>query len=72
MARPDADGSGSIGLRMHLVDVLALVVLVIGAVAFVLGGLALARSADLEALYWLVVGVVGVRASVQMVRPAKG
>ncbi len=57
---------------MHLVDVLALVVLVVGAVAFVLGGLALARASDLEALYWLVVGVVGVRASVLMVRPAKG
>jgi hypothetical protein len=57
---------------MQLVDVLALVVLIIGAVAFVMGGIALSRAADLEAFYWLIVGLVGVRASVQMVRPAKG
>lgn len=56
---------------MVLADVLAVVVLLMGIIAFVLGGLALSRAGDLEAFYWLVVGLVGVRSSVQMMRPSR-
>ncbi|WP_394844695.1 hypothetical protein LZC95_47550 [Pendulispora brunnea] len=53
---------------MHLYDVLAVVLLVLGAVAFVLGGTALARAEDLTALYWMVAGLTTMRASVQIAR----
>ncbi|WP_394824374.1 hypothetical protein [Pendulispora albinea] len=53
---------------MHLYDVLAVIVLVLGAVAFVLGALALARADDLIALYWMVAGLTTMRASVQIAR----
>ena len=54
---------------MKLVDVLA-VALVVGAVgAFVAGEAAMTRAEDLRAVYWLAVGVVSLRAAVQVVRP---
>ena len=56
---------------MQFADVLALVMLLVGIAAFVMGGLALARASDLEAFYWLLVGLVGVRSSVQIMRPVK-
>ena len=49
-------------------DILAVVMLVAAAIAFVLGSSALARAEDLTALYWLVTGIVLVRASVQIAR----
>jgi len=54
---------------MQLVDALAIVLIVAAAAAFVLGDAALARAEDLKALYWLVIGVVSVRAAVQIARP---
>jgi hypothetical protein len=54
---------------MQLVDVLAIVLVVAAAVAFVLGESALARAEDLTALYWLTVGAVSLRAGVQIARP---
>jgi hypothetical protein len=54
---------------MQAVDGIALFVLVLAAAAFASGGVALARAHDLEALYWLVVGAVGVQAAVQFGRP---
>lgn len=56
---------------MQLVDVLAIVLVVAAAVAFVLGESALARAEDLTALYWLAVGIVSLRAAVQVARPGK-
>ena len=53
---------------MHVYDVIALVMLAGSAVALGLGGSALARAEDLSAVYWLVVGVVTLRASVQIAR----
>lgn len=54
---------------MQLLDVMA-ALLVIGACgAFVLGALALARSSDIEALYFLVVGIVALRSGVKLVHP---
>jgi hypothetical protein len=54
---------------MTLVDVLA-IALVVGAVgAFVAGEGALARADDLRAVYWLAVGIVSLRAAVQVARP---
>lgn len=45
-------------------------ILVIGAaVAFVWGSMALARANDVEAIYCLVIGIVALRAGVQLVRP---
>jgi hypothetical protein len=54
---------------MQLVDALAIVLIVAAAAAFVMGDAALARAEDLKALYWLVIGAVSVRASVQIARP---
>jgi len=53
---------------MHLYDVLAVLILVLGAVAFALGAAALARADDLIALYWMVAGLTTMRASVQIAR----
>jgi hypothetical protein len=54
---------------MHLVDLLAIALLVAAATAFFLGQGALSRAEDLVALYWLVVGVVSLRAATQIARP---
>jgi hypothetical protein len=54
---------------MQLVDVLAIALAIAAVVAFVLGEEALARAEDLQAIYWLIVGVVSLRAAVQVVRP---
>lgn len=54
---------------MHLLDVLAALLVVGAALAFTLGALALARASDVEAIYLLVIGIVALRAGVQMVRP---
>jgi hypothetical protein len=39
------------------------------AILFGVGQAALSRAEDLEALYWLAIGVVGVRAAVQLAKP---
>jgi hypothetical protein len=52
-----------------LVDVLAAALVLGGAAAFALGAEALARAADLAALYWLVAGAVAVRSAVALARP---
>jgi hypothetical protein len=54
---------------MQLVDVLALALVIAAGAAFVLGEAALARADDLQAIYWLAVGIVSLRAGVQVARP---
>lgn len=54
---------------MKLVDLLAIVLLIGAAGAFVAGEMALAGAQDLRAIYWLAVGVVSLRAAVQVVQP---
>jgi hypothetical protein len=54
---------------MQLVDVLGIVLVLGAGAAFVIGEAALGRAEDLRALYWLVVGVVALRAAVQATRP---
>lgn len=54
---------------MHLVDWLALLLLLASGAAFVVGEMALAHAEDLHALYWLAVGVASLRAAVQIARP---
>jgi hypothetical protein len=54
---------------MHLVDVLAVALVIAAGAAFVLGEAALARADDLQAIYWLAVGVVSLRGGVQVARP---
>jgi len=54
---------------MQLADVIAALLLVASATAFVLGNAALARADDLKALYWLLVGIVAVRAAVHVAQP---
>jgi hypothetical protein len=54
---------------MQLVDVLALALVIAAGAAFVLGESALARADDLQAIYWLAVGIVSLRAGVQIARP---
>jgi hypothetical protein len=54
---------------MQLLDVLAAVLVVGAAAAFTFGSMALARGGDVEAIYYLVIGIVALRAGVQLVRP---
>lgn len=54
---------------VQLVDALAVALLVAAGVSFFMGSAALARADDLKALYWLLVGIVTVRAAVQVARP---
>jgi hypothetical protein len=54
---------------MHLLDGIALTMLVAAGIAFGVGASSLARADDLKALYWLVVGIVAVRGAVQIARP---
>lgn len=57
---------------MQLVDGLAALLVVGAATSFTFGAMALARSSDVEALYLLVVGMVALRAGVQLARPGAG
>lgn len=54
---------------MALLDVLAACLVLGAAVAFAFGAMALTRSSDVEAVYFLVVGTVALRAGVQLARP---
>jgi hypothetical protein len=54
-----------------MLDAVAVILLVAASGAFGLGESALSHADDLEAFYWLVIGVVGVRAAVQFGRPEK-
>jgi hypothetical protein len=54
---------------MHVLDVLAALFVVGATVAFFVGAMALSRASDVEAVYYLVIGVVALRAGVQLVRP---
>ncbi|MDB4946032.1 MAG: hypothetical protein JWP97_5566 [Labilithrix sp.] len=57
------------GDGMQVLDALAALLVAAAVVAFTFGALALSRSSDVEALYFLVVGVLVLRAGVQLVRP---
>ena len=57
---------------MHLLDVLAALLLTAAAAAFAFVAFALARADDVEAFYFLIVGAVALRSSVQVVRPGAG
>ena len=52
-----------------VLDVLAALLVLGAAVAFACGALALSRASDVEAIYYLVIGVVALRSGVQLVRP---
>lgn len=54
---------------MQLLDVLGALLVLGATAAFTFGALALTRSNDVEALYFLVVGIAALRAGVQIVRP---
>ena len=54
---------------MRWLDALAALLVVGATSAFTLGALALSRASDVEAIYYLVVGTVALRAAVQVVRP---
>ena len=54
---------------MHILDVLAAALVLGAAAAFTLGAMALSRANDIEAIYFLVVGIVALRAGIQVVRP---
>ena len=54
---------------MQLLDVLAGLLVAGAAAAFTFGALALSKSNDIEALYFLVIGIVVLRAGVQIIRP---
>lgn len=57
---------------MQWLDVLAAVLVVGAAAAFTFGAMALARASDVEAIYFLVVGIVALRGGVQLARPGAG
>ena len=48
---------------------LAVALVVAASMAFFSGEMAIARAEDLKAAYWLAVGIVSLRAAVQVVRP---
>jgi hypothetical protein len=54
---------------MQLLDMLAASLVAGAALAVTLGALALSRASDVEGVYFLVVGVVALRAGVQLGRP---
>jgi len=54
---------------MTLVDVLAIALVLASGGAFIFGESALSRTEDLRALYWLLVGIISLRAAIQMARP---
>ena len=54
---------------MQLVDAIAVLLVAGAAAAFTFGALALTKSNDLEALYFLIIGIVALRAGIQVVRP---
>lgn len=56
---------------MQFPDFLALGLVLLAAASFYMGESALAGAEDLRALYWLVVGIVALRAAVQVARPAE-
>ena len=57
---------------MQLLDALAAVLVVGAAAAFTFGAIALSHASDVEAIYFLVIGVVALRGGVQLVRPGAG
>jgi hypothetical protein len=57
---------------MRTLDAVAAALVLGAAIAFIVGNAALARAEDVQALYWLIVGVVAVRAAVQVARPGAG
>jgi hypothetical protein len=54
------------------IDVVGSCLLVLAVVAIAFGQAALARAEDLDALYWLAVGLAGLAAAVQITRPGRG
>ncbi len=54
------------------VDLLSIVLMVLAIAAFGVGVHALGKRADLESLYWLVVGALVLKAATDMVRPKGG
>jgi hypothetical protein len=56
---------------MHLIDIIAVLLLALSTAAIALGQAALARADDFQALYWLVAGIAGLAAAVQVTRPGK-
>lgn len=54
---------------MHFLDALAALLILGAAGAFTVGAMALTRANDVEAVYFLVIGVVAIRAGIQLVRP---
>jgi hypothetical protein len=56
---------------MHLLDLLGVTLLILSVAAFAFGQVALASSDDGSAVYWLLVGAVGMTAAVQITRPGK-
>jgi hypothetical protein len=54
---------------MAFLDVLAGLLVIGAAAAFTFGAMALARASDIEALYFLIIGIVALRSGVQLVRP---
>lgn len=57
---------------MRLLDWLAAALLLGSGASFVWGAGALSKAEDLQAIYWLGVGIASLRASVQLVRPGGG
>lgn len=55
----------------RFVEVVAITLLLLAALVFVLGVLALAQGKDLTAVYWAAVGSVLLKASVEVLRPQR-
>jgi hypothetical protein len=59
-------------LVVKIIDVATIALLIASAAAFAAGVYALGDRRDLNALYWLVVGALVLRAATDMLRPKSG
>ncbi len=55
----------------RVIDILSILLVAAAATAFSLGVIALGEQRDLHALYWLVVGGLVLKASVDLLRPGR-
>jgi hypothetical protein len=54
------------------IDILSVLLLIGAGLAFCLGVVALDHKEDLQALYWMGVGALLLKSSVEMLRPGRG
>ncbi len=62
----------TVTIMSRFVDLLTILLLLLAALAFSVGVYALSEAKDLQAFYWLAMGGLSLRASVDLLRPRSG